>query len=245
MQRLQRPTSSDLDSRVAFDALAATLWHRLASAQPDTDDVLLATRGFDLGLSGHCPALDAAQRCSLHERGKPAICRVVPLDALTPDRAQHRVLQRRSSEAHSFGSDCIQPGARPGFALVTRRLNVVDSDARSALEEHRRALAGERRAWGDAVFQLLQAELFASPSALERLPAHGFVTLSLVPVLMVLARQSTILRARCLDYLEAQARLAETLLERARCAPASELGKVRQLAAFAHSNRTLALNLKA
>ena len=242
---MPRPSATDFDSRAAFDELAATLWHRLPSAQSDTDDVLLATRGFDLGLAARCPALDEAQRCSLHDRGKPAICQVVPLDALTPDAAQHRVLHGRSRDAHYLGSDCIQPGVRPGFALVTRRLSVVDSDARAALAEHRRVLAAERRTWGDAVFQLLRAELFASPSALERLPAHGFVTLSLVPVLMVLAHQSSVLRARCLDYLHAQARLAETLLEAARHGGQRELDSVRQLTAFARSNRTLALNLKA
>jgi hypothetical protein len=243
VQRLRRPSLSDAVLNGEFDSLARALWHRLPSAQRDTDDVLLATRGFDLGLSERCPALDDEQRCTLQYAGKPAICRVVPLDALTPDSAQHQVLQSRRAEAHYLGTDCIQPGVRPGFALITRRLSVVDGGARAALAERRRDLALERRTWGDAVFKLLQAELFASPAALERVPANGFMTLSIVPVLMMLARESAA-RARCLQYLTAQASLAERLLERARRAGQGERASVRQLAAFARSNAALALQLK-
>jgi hypothetical protein len=227
----------------AFDGLARQLWHRLPNARVDTDDVLLATRGFDLGLSERCPALDDEQRCSLHDLGKPAICRVVPLDALVPDRAQHLLLQGRGSEARYFGSDCIQPGVRPGFDLITRRLSVVDSAASAALADRRRDLALERRTWGDAVFELLQADLFATPAALERLPRDGFMTLSIVPVLMILARHSA-LPVRCRQYLAAQARLADRLLERARSAGHGELASVQQLTAFARSNAALALKLK-
>jgi hypothetical protein len=243
VQRLRRPPTSDAVGNEAFDALAETLWHRLPGARHDTDDVLLATRGFDLGLSERCPALDDEQRCSLHDTGKPAICRVVPLDALTPDSAQHRVLQSRRAEAHYLGSDCIQPGVRPGFELVTRQLRVVDGAARKALAEHRRELALERRLWGDAVFELLRAELFASLASLERVPKGGFMTLSVVPVLVVLARDSA-LRARCVQYLAAQALLAERLLERARRAGQAERESVRRLADFARSNAAFAVQLK-
>jgi Fe-S-cluster containining protein len=243
VQRLRRPPAHDPALTSAFDALAGQLWHRLPSALIDTDDVLLATRGFDLGLSDRCPALDEEQRCTLHDRAKPAVCRVVPLDALAPDSAQHLVLHSRRTQARYFGSDCIQPGVRPGFDLITRRLSVVDDVARSALAERRRDLALERRTWGDAVFRLLRAELFASPAALERLPSAGFMTLSIVPVLLVLARDSA-LRLQCLEYLAAQAQLAERLLERARHAGQAELASVRQLAAFARSNAAFAAQLK-
>ena len=243
MQRLRRPPTNDAASKLAFDELGSALWHRLPSARHDTDDVLLATRGFDLGLSERCPALDDDQRCTLHDLGKPTICRVVPLDALTPDSAQHHVLQSRRAEALYLGTDCIQPGVRPGFDLITRRLSVVDSGARAALAERRRDLAFERRSWGDAVFQLLHTDLFASPEALERLPPDGFMTLSLVPVLMVVARDSAA-RARCLQYLAAQGTLAERLLGQARQAGQGERASVRQLAAFARSNAAFSRQLK-
>ncbi|MET0793171.1 MAG: hypothetical protein ABW061_16745 [Polyangiaceae bacterium] len=245
VQRLKRPPSGDVTLRAGFDALAAQLWHRLPAASNDTDDVLLATRGFDLGLSERCPALNSEQRCALHDSGKPAICRVVPLDALSPDSAQHWVLHSRRADAHYLGADCIQPGVRAGFALITRRLQVVDEGARAALTEHRRSLALERQTWGDAVFQLLHADLFASPALLDRLPSDGFMTLSLVPVLMVLASQSSAARARCLEYLIAQERLAERLLDQARQQAQGDAASVRQLTAFARSNARFALQLKA
>ncbi len=243
VQRLQRPSAEQPALASGFDVLAGQLWHRLPNARPDTDDVLLATRGFDLGLSDRCPALDDAQRCSLHELGKPAICRVVPLDALVPDREQHAVLHSRRAEARYLGSDCIQPGVRPGFDLITRRLSVVDSEAQAALAARRRDLALERRTWGDAVFELLRADLFDAPAALERLPRDGFMTLSIVPVLMILARDPALV-ARLRQYLAAQARLAEGLFARARSAGQAELASVRQLTAFARSNAALARQLK-
>lgn len=229
----------------AFDALAAELWHRLPGAPPGTDDVLLSTRGFDLGLSERCPALDTEQRCSLHERGKPAVCRVVPLDALSPDCAQHGVLASREAQAHGFGSDCIAPGLRPGFTVLTRRLRVVDASAERAVAERRKDLAAERRLWGDAVFELLEPELFASPAALERVPARGFMTLSLTPVLLVLSRRSAALRRRCCHYLEAQGELAERLLREADPRHLAERESVRQLERLARANARLFLQLKA
>ena len=91
------------------------------------------------------------------------------------------------------------------------------------------------------MFEMLRADLFASPELLERVPRDGFMTLSLVPVLMVLARDS---RTRCVQYLNAQAKLAARLLARAQHAGQAELPAVRQLAAFARSNAALALRLK-
>jgi hypothetical protein len=239
IQRITRPALPEPALHEEFERLAATLWHRLPSASAHTDDVLLATRAFDLGLSERCPALDEQQRCSLHADRKPSICRVVPLDALQPDRAQHLVLAGREAEARHFGSDCIAPGQKPGFSVVTRRLEVVNGDARAALAQRRADLAEERAAWGDRVFQLLSADLFASEAALERVPKSGFMTLSLAPVLISLLQQSLLSPARCLAYLDAQAVLAERLL---RAAPESD--GVRQLTAFAATNARLRLQLK-
>jgi hypothetical protein len=216
----------------------------LPTAPASTDDVLLATRGFDLGLSDRCPALDDAQRCSLHHAGKPAICRVVPLDALSPDQAQHSVLHGRLAQARHWGTDCIEPGVRPGFAVVTRRLSVVDAGARAALEQRRQDLARERRTWGDAVFELLREDLFSTPAALARVPAGGFMTLSIAPVLMVLAQASAGARIRCAQYLEAQARLAQRLHSQACAGGQGDAASVHQLLALARTNARLSLQLK-
>jgi len=208
-----------------------------------TDDVLLATRAFDLELSPRCPALDEQQRCSLHGQHKPSVCRVVPLDALQPDRLQHLVLASREAEAHYFGSDCLTPGQSPGFDVVTRRLSVVNDDARAALARRRADLEAERGAWGDRVFQQLRANLFATPSALERLPQAGFMTLSLAPVLIALLERQKLSRARCWAYLDAQARVAERLLGAAQAAGHAERTTVRQLIAFAGTNARLRAQL--
>jgi len=244
IQRLARPPLSDAVHRTEFDQLAASLWHRLPEGNARTDDVLLATRALDWGLSERCPALDDQQRCSLHQDRKPLVCRVVPLDALQPDCVQHRLLASREAEAHHFGSDCIVPGRMPGFQVVTRRLDVVDHGSRAALAEHREDLARERDAWGDRVFQLLRADLLPSAGALERLPKVGFMTLSLVPVLLSLLSKSLLGRARCVAYLDAQAQLAERLLGDAIACGHAQRDTVRQLTAFARSNAGLRLQLK-
>jgi len=244
IQRIARPLQTVGALAAEFEQLAARLWHRLPEADAHTDDVLLATRGFDLGLSARCPALDDEQRCSLHASRKPAICKVVPLDALSPDGAQHLVLAERAADAHYFGSDCIVPGERLGFGLVTRRLDVVDGGARAALAERRRDLASERVAWGDRVFDLLRADWFSSASALERLPSAGFMTLSIAPVLIALLEQSKLSRVRCVAYLDAQAIVAERLLQSAAESGQFEPDSVRQLRAFARTNAQLRLQLK-
>ena len=239
VQRLE-PPAFDAETSAAFTALGEALWHRVGA-----EHVLLATRGFDLGFSERCPALDDARRCSLHGGGKPAICRVVPLDALLPDRAQHLVLASREVQAQYFDSDCIEPGVRPGFDVITRRLSVVNSEASAALALRRNDLAAERRSWGDAVFRMFARELFASPAALDRVPRAGFMTLSIAPVLLVLAAQSRELRARCGAYLQAQAALAARLLEDAAARGFSGRDSTRTLAAFARTNARLLTELKA
>jgi len=244
IRRIARPRQDDRAWGAEFERLAAKLWHRLAAGDAHTDDVLLATRAFDLGLAERCPVLDQEQRCSLHTDRKPAICKVVPFDALAPDAAQHRVLSERAAEARSFGSDCIVPGEKPGFDVVTRRLTVVDGGARQALAERRRDLAEERVAWGDRVFQLLEPDLFSSTSRLERVPSAGFMTLSLAPVLIALLEQSKLSRARCVAYLDAQALVAERLLYAATEAGHGESDRARQLAAFTRTNARLRLQLK-
>ncbi len=223
----------------AAEELAQRLLHEVPKSPSSADRVLLATQAFDMGLSERCPALDAEQRCSLHTSRKPAICKVVPLDAWLPDELQHRVLAMRAAEARYVGSDCIAPGARPGFALVTRRLTVVENDARAALAERRRDLEKERSFWGKSVFALLVPELFPEPAALGRLPASGFITLSLAPVLLVLADASPRCRARCIAYLDAQGQLAQRLLADAAAHGHSQSEAVRRLGAFAGSNARL------
>ena len=244
VERVKRVAANDPEHGAGFEALASRLWHRVRGALPDTDDVLLATRAFDTGTSARCPALDAQQRCSVHDHHKPAICRVVPFDALLPDSLQGAVLANRASEARYLGSDCIAPGPRPGLPVVTRRLQVVDEGAREALAQRREHLAQEREHWGNGVFRRLESELFGSPAALERVPPHGFMTLSLAPVLIAMVQQAPDSRTRCIAYLEAQAELAARLLGDATSSERAPTPPLRQLVAFTRSNAQLCRQLK-
>jgi hypothetical protein len=200
-------------------------------------ELALTTRAFDTGLSERCPALDAERRCSLHDDKKPAVCRVVPFDEWLPDHLQHLVLAERAREARYIGSDCIVPGARPGLPVVTRRLEVVDAGARRALAERRRDLADERRFWGRALAPLLRAELLARSE--PALPPSGFLTLSIAPVLLVLADTSSRSRERCMAYLAAQAPLCERTLQQARLDGCAERAAIQQLSAFTSTNARL------
>jgi Fe-S-cluster containining protein len=176
---------------------------------PDApSDWLLVTHGWTDERLGRCPALDAEGRCGLHGEQKPSTCLVVPLDPLVPDGAQARVLAERAREAAYFGAGCLRDGPRPGFRPLVRRLRVVDPDMQAALARRRRELVLEKRHWGGAAFRLLEPQLFADPAALERIPPNGFLSLSIAPVVMVLAEVSPRCRARCLEYVEAQLELA-------------------------------------
>ncbi len=223
----------------AAQALAEQLLHAIPGAPATADRVLLATQAFDTGLSDHCPALNAELGCSLHGSHKPGICRVVPFDALLPDSLQHLVLAQRAADARYLGSDCIAPGARPGFALVTRRLQVVQDDARAALADRRRDLAEERIRWGESVFRALLPELSAGGSVLEKLPIQGFITLSLAPVLLTIAQASERARTRCVAYLEAQSLLAQRTLATARDRGLEQTEAITRLAAFSRTNARL------
>ncbi|HEX7452784.1 MAG TPA: YkgJ family cysteine cluster protein, partial [Polyangiaceae bacterium] len=117
--------------------------------------LLLGARAYDTELSEHCPALDGERHCRIHDDHKPAVCRVVPFDEQLPDHLQHLVLAERAAEARYMGSDCIAPGTRAGFPVVTRRLELVDEGARAALTARRRDLANDQRFWGKSLTPLL------------------------------------------------------------------------------------------
>lgn len=176
-------------------------------------DLLLVTHAWHDERLERCPALADDGRCGIHADDKPLVCLLAPLDALVPDALQHEVLARRAREAVYFGADCIAAGASApaGFAPLVRRLQVVDLDAKRALAARREALVLEKRFWGTAVFRLLEAELRANRDSLAKMPPDGFMSLSLAPVVMVVAEASERCRVRCIEYLDAQLVLAARL----------------------------------
>jgi len=192
--------------------LAIRRVRRLESSDPNAPlDVLLVTHAWHDERRARCPALADDGRCSLEADRKPLVCTLAPLDALVPDALQARVLAVRARDAAFFEADCLVTGERPGFAPLVRRLRVVDLEAQRTLARRREALALEKRFWGTHVFRLLEPGLFSQPAELAKIPPDGFMSLSIAPVLMVVAEASTRCRARCVEYLDAQLALARKL----------------------------------
>lgn len=165
----------------------------------------LGTQALEPPSTPHCPALRADGLCSLHGQGKPAMCATVPLDPALPDAAQAGLLRQRAAGGRDYiGADCIDVGATGGKPLLIAGGRIVDAGYHAALQAHRRALTEERQRWGEPVFAQLWRELDAT-----RLPAAGFVSLPLLPVLLHLAGASSRTRGRCLDYARGQVLLLD------------------------------------
>jgi Fe-S-cluster containining protein len=193
----------------AFDAIEQTLLHRAG------DTFSITTQGYDYPSLARCPALEDDGRCAIHLHGKPITCEVVPLDPLVPDTLQHLVLAARNQSAVYLGADCIHEGEREGSALMVAQGCVVDANANDALTRRRLALAKEREVWGQAVFNALRKELFDSPAALARIPAGGFLTISIVPALLGVASASENCRSLCVDYIDSQLALIDRCIAQA------------------------------
>jgi Fe-S-cluster containining protein len=193
----------------AFDAMANTLLHRAG------DTFSITAQGYDYPSLARCPALEDDGRCAIHLHGKPLTCEVVPLDPLVPDTLQHLVLAGRNQSAVYLGADCIHEGTREGAALLVAQGQVVEANANDALKRRRVALEKEREVWGRAVFQALRKELFDSPAALARIPDGGFLTISLVPALLVVAAASANSRRLCVDYIDSQLALIDRCIAQA------------------------------
>jgi uncharacterized protein len=186
----------------------------LAISKVSGDRFAIAARAFGYPSRARCPAL-ADGRCTIHGDGKPATCAAVPLDPLVPDRLQHVVLARRAGGPESVGSDCIMPGEREGFGVLTHDAQVMDPAFRDALARRRADLAADERFWGAAVFELLKKDLLSSAAVTAKIPADGFLSLSLAPALLVLAPVSDGCRERCLQYVHAQLALIRGMVEEA------------------------------
>ncbi|PQV54395.1 hypothetical protein B0G83_101577 [Paraburkholderia sp. BL21I4N1] len=203
----------DETDAAAFASLADTLLH----GRGDTFSIV--TQGYDYPSLARCPALEDDGRCGIHLKGKPVTCEVVPLDPLVPDKLQHLVLAGRNQSALYLGNDCIQEGPHADATLLVADGRIEDATARHALARRRSALEQEKAMWGRAVFESLRKDLFESPAALARIPAGGFLTISIVPALLAVAGASVRCRERCLDYIDSQLalierRIAQALLRR-------------------------------
>jgi hypothetical protein len=105
-------------------------------------------------------------------------------------------------------------------------------------------MVADKQWWGNKVFEMLRKDLFSSPAQAGRIPSDGFFSVSLVPVLMVVADISKKCRERCLDYIEAQLILIDQSVQSAIKRQRSE-DKVttQQLRAWAQAYRALRQSL--
>ncbi|WP_269506933.1 YkgJ family cysteine cluster protein [Burkholderia sp. IMCC1007] len=204
------------DDVAACDALANRLFHRTHGAGDEW--IALTLQGYDYPSLGRCPALADDGRCSVHA-SKPAICGAVPLDPLLPDRLQSRVLAGRRDETAWLGANCIV-GADGGTAAVdtTPAIPLVTAGQvtdRVALDTFRDALVFERAVWRDAVFASLIDGGPQVRAALSRLAPGGYLTMSIVPVLLAVAPISAHCRMLCIDFIDAQLALIDARVEAA------------------------------
>jgi len=195
----------------AFDAFVPSYLHT-ARGPERPELVWLAAQAYDEPGLGRCPALGADNLCGVQDDSKPLGCRSVPLEPLLPDALQLQILTQRAAEAAYMGANCITLGRTKGVPVLATQNEVVDTDARRALDERRQALALERRLWGDAVFEILRQEIFDHPDRVANLPAGGYLSLSLAPALAVISATSQPVRRRVVEYLSAQIELLAAIL---------------------------------
>ncbi|WP_175869849.1 YkgJ family cysteine cluster protein [Burkholderia sp. BCC0397] len=210
-----REHALDADDVAAADALAARLFHR-GGVQGEW--LALTLQGYDYPSLGRCAALADDGRCGVHAN-KPSICRAVPLDPMLPDRLQAGVLAARRDDAAWLGANCIveagsvQSADESAFPIPLVTAGQVAD--RAALDAHRDALVFERAVWRDAVFASLADGGPGVSHTLSRLAPGGYLTVSIVPVLLAVAQVSAHCRALCIDFIDTQLALIGTNIEAA------------------------------
>ncbi|MGZ2748736.1 flagellin N-methylase [Burkholderia stagnalis] len=206
----------DADDVAACDTLADALFHRASGGRHGW--LALTLQGYDYPSLGRCPALADDGRCTIHA-DKPAICGAVPLDPLLPDRLQPQVMAGRRAQAEWFGANCIRETADAGDGADGVRVIPLIAAGRiddaATLAACRDALVFERAVWRDAVFASLNDGAQALNDALSRLAPGGYLTMSIVPVLLAVARHSARCHALCEDFIERQLALIDARIEAA------------------------------
>ncbi|PAJ86475.1 YkgJ family cysteine cluster protein [Burkholderia ubonensis] len=206
----------DADDVAACDALADALFHRMDGGRGAW--LALTLQGYDYPSLGRCPALADDGRCTVHA-DKPAICGAVPLDPLLPDRLQPRVLAERRARAEWLGANCIRETADVGDGAGSVRVIPLIAAGRiedaAALAEFRDALVFERAVWRDAVFASLNDGAQDVRHALSRLAPGGYLTVSIAPALLAVARISARCRVLCADFIDRQLALIDARIEAA------------------------------
>jgi hypothetical protein len=157
-------------------------------------------------------ACDPTGLGAIHDERKPAMCGVVPLDPRLPQAAQVVVLARWHRESAFLDADCIAPRSREGFERLVDGDRTVDAAYLAAFERYRALLQVEDELWGHDLLEWMRPELARlSPSTRP----DGYLALSLVLVLAVLARRSIDWHERRTRYARQQVTLIEATVVRA------------------------------
>ena|GEM_PF-488404 len=174
-------------------------------------DFSIMTQALDYEAENKCPALGADQHCTIQHDRKPTVCSLVPFDSLYPDSLQNIVLLNRN-----FAENCIFKGEKADYPIIIKDRQVVSRPYQSALELRRKDLQSEKRYWGNAVFAMLEMQVFSQSAEIAKIPQdNGLLLLPLVPVLMVLAEISEKCQARCLQYIDSQIKLIDLKIAQA------------------------------
>lgn len=192
---------------LALDLLAERILHPI----PGSRNLYAALSGQAFGFPSqpHCSELLTDGRCGVHDSGKPAVCSVVPLDALEPDRLQSAVLASRLDEAAFNGAECITRELPTSRRVVAHGEHLVSEPLHAALERHRRALKLEKHYWGNRVFAFLSNGSNAVPWL--SMPLGNWLELGMTPVLAAIAELSPNCRLRTIEYIHSQILLGERL----------------------------------
>ncbi len=218
LRRVRRHNAGDIviavDIHYPVSTVDIQMLTDMANAQlykPDTQknnseyDFLIMTQAMDYDSLNKCPALGENHHCAIHDDRKPAVCSMVPFDSLYPDSLQNIVLMSRR-----FGEKCIISGDHDDYQVVIKDRQVVSQSYQNALNQRRNDLCLEKQWWGNAVFKLLQHEVFCNPAEVAKIPMdNGLLSFSIIPVLMVLAEVSERCNARCLQYVDSQINLID------------------------------------
>jgi hypothetical protein len=191
----------------ALDPLAERILHPIAGSR----DLYagLSGQAFGFPSQGQCSALLADGRCGVHEQNKPAVCSVVPLDALEPDHLQAGVLASRLDEAAFIGAECVTREVPSSRRVVVHGEHLLNEPLLVALERHRRALKLEKHYWGNRVFAFLSSG--ANSISWLFLPPGNWLEVGLTPALAAVAELSPNCRLRTIEYVHSQLLLGEKL----------------------------------
>ncbi len=201
---------SNSDSALLTETLDAQLFSAKQTKSADFY-VSLMPMAIDYESLKKCPALAENNQCRIQHNRKPVVCSMVPFDSLYPDSLQHLVLQSRH-----YGEECIMSGTKAGYQVVIEKQQVVSQEYQTALQQRRAELILEKTVWANQVYTALEQQLLSNPQELAKIPIDtGLLSISILPMLMVLCEISEPCANRCLQYINAQIDLIDSKIAQA------------------------------